>query len=278
MAEAPILTVDSDGPVRIVTLNKPDTLNAMSHDLHNALASVWQQLSGDWDARVVVLTGAGRAFSAGGDVPGFLETLKNADHRRAGFREAGRMVTEMLRFHLPVIAAVNGPAVGLGASVAVMCDIVYMADTAFMADPHVAMGLVAADGGSVTWPAMMSILRAKEYLFTGDRIYAKDALNLGLANRVFTADQLMPEALAFAHRLAELPAQPLQDTKRAINLHLTAAAARVLPYALAAEELSFSFPDVGRIAHEFAERAEKKAEQKKAAAAGSEDSGADRDR
>jgi enoyl-CoA hydratase/carnithine racemase len=154
-----------------------------------------------------------------------------------------------------------------------MCDIVYMADTAFMADPHVAMGLVAADGGSVTWPAMMSILRAKEYLFTGDRIYAKDALNLGLANRVFTADQLMPEALAFAHRLAELPAQPLQDTKRAINLHLTAAAARVLPYALAAEELSFSFPDVGRIAHEFAERAEKK----KAAAAGSEDSGDDRD-
>jgi enoyl-CoA hydratase len=140
------------------------------------------------------------------------------------------------------------------ARVAVMCDIVYMADTDFLADPHVAMGLVAADGGSVTWPAMMSILRAEEYLFTGDRVYAKDAVNRGLANWVFTGHQLMPEALAFAHRLAGLPAQPLPDTKRAINLHLTAAAGRVLPYALAAEELSFSFTDVGRIANEFGKK------------------------
>ncbi|HEX3929690.1 MAG TPA: enoyl-CoA hydratase/isomerase family protein, partial [Nocardioides sp.] len=182
------------------------------------------------------------------------------------FREAGRMVTEMLRFHLPVIAAVNGPAVGLGASVAVMSDIVYMAEGAFMADPHVAMGLVAGDGGAVTWPAMMSILKAKEYLFTGDRIYAEDALRLGLANRVFPADALLPAALAFAHRLAELPAQPLQDTKRTINLHLTAAASRVLPYALAAEELSFSAPDVARLAGEFAAKAgQKKAAQQEAA-------------
>jgi enoyl-CoA hydratase/carnithine racemase len=272
-AAPPILTVDADGPVRIVTLNRPDALNAMSDELHDALASVWQRLSGDWDARAVVLTGAGRAFSAGGDVPGFLETVRNPDHRRSGFREAGRMVTEMLRFHLPVIAAVNGPAVGLGASVAVMSDIVYMAEGAFLADPHVAMGLVAADGGSVTWPAMMSILRAKEYLFTGDRIYADDALKLGLANRVFPADRLMPEALAFAHRLAKLPAQPLQDTKRAINLHLTAAAGRVLPYALAAEELSFSYPDVARTAASFAARAE----QNKTASNGSEGSVGHRD-
>jgi enoyl-CoA hydratase len=257
-AAEPILTIESDGPVRIVTLNKPDTLNAFSDDLHNALASVWQQLSGDWDARAVVLTGAGRAFSAGGDVPGFIETVKNADHRRSGFREAGRMVTEMLRFHLPVIAAVNGPAVGLGASVAVMADIVYMSDKAFMADPHVAMGLVAGDGGAVTWPAMMSILRAKEYLFTGDRIYAEDALRLGLANRVLPEDKLMPEALAFAHRLAALPPQALQDTKRTINLHLTDAAQRVMPYALAAEELSFSHPEVVAKAEEFAAKAKLK--------------------
>jgi enoyl-CoA hydratase/carnithine racemase len=261
-AEEPILKIESDGPVRIITLNKPDSLNAFSDDLHHALASVWQQLSGDWDARAVVLTGAGRAFSAGGDVPSFLETVKNFDHRRSGFREAGRMVTEMLRFHLPVIAAVNGPAVGLGASVAVMSDIVYMSEKAFMADPHVAMGLVAGDGGAVTWPSMMSILRAKEYLFTGDRIYAEDALRLGLANKVFPEDKLLPEAIAFAHRLAKLPAQPLQDTKRTINLHLTAAASRVLPYALAAEELSFSSPDVVAKAEEFAAKAKAKADKK----------------
>src|SRR6201986_376056 len=138
--EVPVLTVESDGPVRIVTLNRPEAFNAFSHDLHNALASVWQQLSGDWDARAVVLTGAGRAFSAGGDVPGFLESLETPGLRRSGFREAGPLVTEMLRFPLPVIAAVNGPAVGLGASVAVMCAIVYMAATAFLADPPGAMG------------------------------------------------------------------------------------------------------------------------------------------
>jgi enoyl-CoA hydratase len=253
----PILTVEKDGFVRIVTLNKPDSLNAMSDDLHNALASVWQELSGDWDARAVVLTGAGRAFSAGGDVNGFLETARNPDHRRSGFREAGRMVSEMLRFHLPIVAAVNGPAVGLGASVAVMADIVYMAESAFMSDPHVAMGLVAGDGGAVTWPAMMSILKAKEYLFTGDRILAADALELGLANRVLPDEELMPAAIAYAQRLAELPPQALQDTKRAINLHLTAAASRVMPYALAAEELSFSSPDVIRRAEEFAKRAKK---------------------
>jgi len=246
-----ILTIESDGPVRIVTLNQPDTLNAFTDELHDALASTWQKLSGDWEARAVVLTGAGRAFSAGGNVPGFLETLRNEPLRRSGMREATRMVTEMLRFHLPVVSAVNGPAVGLGASVAVMADIVYMSENAFFSDPHVAMGLVAGDGGAVTWPAMMSILKAKEYLLTGDRITADEALRLGLANRVFSQDELMPKALEFAHRLAALPPQAVQDTKRAINIHLQTAAAQVLPFALMAEELSFSTDDVARMAEKF---------------------------
>lgn len=261
-AETPVLTLQSDGPVRIITLNKPDSLNAMSADLRGAFTQVWQELSEDWDARAVVVTGAGRAFSAGGDVPEFMETVTNHDLRRANFREAGRLVQEMLRFHLPVISAVNGPAVGLGASIAVMTDIVYMAEEAFFADPHVAMGLVAADGGVVTWPAMMSILKAKEYLFTGDRIYADDALRLGLANRVFPAAELMNKSLEFAHRLAKLPAQPLQDTKRAVNLHLTSAANLVLPYALAVEELSFAGPDVARASEKFAAQSDKRTKNK----------------
>ncbi|HVW40009.1 MAG TPA: enoyl-CoA hydratase/isomerase family protein [Amycolatopsis sp.] len=249
-----VLTVESDGPVRIVTLNRPEQLNAFTDDLHDALTSVWQELSRDWEAGAVVLTGAGRAFSAGGNVPGFLDSAADSDVRRSGMREAGRLVDEMLRFHLPVVAAVNGPAVGLGASVAVMCDVVFIAEHAYLADPHVAMGLVAGDGGTVTWPSMMSVLSAKEYLLTGDRIPAAEAQRLGLANRVVTADELMPKALAFAHRLAELPQQAVQDTKRAINLHLRAAAERVLPYALAAEELSFASDDVARIARRFAEK------------------------
>ncbi|MEU0465299.1 enoyl-CoA hydratase/isomerase family protein [Amycolatopsis sp. NPDC006131] len=252
--ESPVLTVKADGPVRIVTFNKPDTLNAMSRDLRMAVNSLWHELGDDWEARVVVLTGAGRAFSAGGDVPEFVETIENEDLRRANFREAGRLVAEMVRFHLPVISAVNGPAVGLGASIAVMADIVFMADNAFMADPHVAMGLVAADGGVVTWPLMMSLLRAKEYLFTGERIPARDALSMGLANRVVPADALLDEAVVFAHKLAALPAQALQDTKRALNLHVAAAANAVLPFALMAEELSFGSGDVARKVGEFGAR------------------------
>lgn len=253
-----ILTIESDGPVRIVTLNKPDSLNALSDDLHLEVCNVWQRLARDWEARAVVLTGAGRAFCAGGDVPGFLEKVDNIDRRRHGIREAGRLVSEMLRFYLPVIGAINGPAVGLGASLATMTDIVYMAEDAFLADTHVTMGLVAGDGGAITWPAMMSILKAKEYLFTGERIYAKEAKEIGLANRVFPAEELMPAALELAHKLAKNPPQALQDTKRAVNLHLNAAAERVLPYALAAEEVSFGQPDVGRIAREFAARSERK--------------------
>lgn len=252
-----VLRIESDGPVRILTMNRPDSLNSVTDDLHSALAGVWQEIARDREARAVVLTGAGRAFSAGGDVPGFLETIRDADHRREGMREAGRLVSEMLRFHLPVVAAVNGPAVGLGASLTVMCDIVYMAESAYLSDPHAAMGLAAGDGGAVTWPAMMSILRAKEYLFTGDRIPADEALRLGLANRVLPDGEVLSEAIAFAQRLAALPAQSIQDTKRAINLHLQDAATRVLPFALMAEELSFTTDDVGRLAQRFIEKGAK---------------------
>ncbi|MCW2747602.1 MAG: enoyl-CoA hydratase/isomerase family protein [Nocardioidaceae bacterium] len=257
MSTEPVLKVESDGPVRIVTLNRPDALNSMTDDLHTALGDVWQKLSRDWDARAVVLTGAGRAFSAGGDVPGFIETTENVDNRRSGIRDAGRLVTEMLRFHLPVVGAINGPAVGLGASVAVMCDLVVMSEKSFMSDPHVAIGLVAGDGGVVTWPAMMSILKAKEYLLLGDRIQPAEALALGLANRVVPPEELMPTALELAHRLAALPPQAVQDTKRAINLHLQNSAAQVLPFALASEELSFTTDAVRALSKKFAEEHKK---------------------
>lgn len=255
--DPPVIAIEEDGPVRIVTFNRPDSLNAVSHELHRELVAVWGRLRQDREARAVVITGAGRAFSAGGDVPEFMRAVEEKEFRREGFEMATQLVREMLEFPLPVVAAVNGPAVGLGASVAVMTDIVYMSEKAFLADPHVAIGLTAGDGGVVTWPAMTSILRAKEYIFTGDRIPAEEAVRLGLANRVFPAEELLPAALEFAKRLADLPAQPLQTTKRALNMHLIAAADRVLPFALAAEELSFEEPDVARIAKEFAKRPER---------------------
>jgi len=249
-----ILKVESDGAVRIVTLNDPDKLNAMTDPLHEALTDVWVHIMRDADARAVILTGAGRAFSAGGNVPGFLRNVEDVEYRRAGMRTARLFVDHILGCHLPVIAAVNGPAVGLGCSIAMSSDIVLMADTAYLADTHVAVGLVAGDGGVVTWPFMMSMLKVKEYLFTGERIPAQTAVQIGLANRVVPADSLMDEALLLAQKLAAQPPQALQETKRSLNLHLQEAALRVLPYALSAETESFSSPEVAATARKFAEK------------------------
>ena len=233
----PEVVVTADGSVRVVTLNRPDELNAGNEAMHEALVDVWSMLEADPEAAAVVLTGAGRAFSAGGDF-----AFMHAQHadpvlRAEVFENSRRMLVAMIRFPLPVIAAVNGPAVGLGASLAVASDIVLMAERAFLADPHVAVGLVAGDGGALLWPLLTSLLRAKEFIFTGDRIPAATAVELGLANRVVTGD-VVEEAVQLAHRLADLPKQALQDTKRALNAHIANAAAGVLDFALSAELLT----------------------------------------
>lgn len=236
------LALSGDGPVRTLTINRPGRRNATNQPLHEALANVWGLLLEDPAVRVVVLTGAGKAFSAGGDL-GFVGSMADdAEFRYRVMHEARRIVTEMMAFPLPVVAAVNGPAVGLGCSLAVLSDIVLMADDAFMADPHVTIGLVAADGGALCWPLMTSLLKAKEYLFTGDRIPAATAVELGLANRVVPGDRLLDEAHALAERLAAQPQQALRDTKRALNLHLAAAVNNVLDFAFSAESLCFTLP------------------------------------
>jgi enoyl-CoA hydratase len=237
------IRVEHDGPVRIVTLDRPDELNAFSEELHASLVQVWRMIEDDDDARAVVLTGAGRAFSAGGSYEDFERRRVDPAVRRRSLRLARRLVDDMLAMPLPVVAAVNGPAVGLGATVTTLCDIVFIAEGAFLADTHVSVALVAGDGGTVTWPAMTSLLRAKQYLLTGDRLGAAEAVELGLANFVVPADQLLAEATAFAHRLAAQPAQAVQDTKALLNQHLRANAVQALGYGLAAESASHDTAD-----------------------------------
>ncbi|MCW2622074.1 MAG: hypothetical protein JWL64_1676 [Frankiales bacterium] len=246
-----ILQIEQDGPVRVITLNDPDRLNAMTDPLHEALTDVWVDVMRDAEVRAVVLTGAGRAFSAGGNIPGFIRNVEDIEYRRAGMRTAKLLVDHILGCHVPVIAAINGPAVGLGCSVAMACDLVLMSEKSFFADTHVDVGLVAGDGGVVTWPFMMSILKAKEYLFTGERISPEVAVQLGMCNRVVAPEELLTEAKALAHKLAAKPAQALQETKRSINLHLQAASLLVLPYALSAETESFSSPEVAAVSANF---------------------------
>jgi enoyl-CoA hydratase len=232
------MTVESDGAVRTVVMRRPAQLNAMNESLHWAMANVWRQLAADLDARVVVLTGEGRAFSAGGDLDWIGSFLEDRAARDESIREGAQIIEEMLRFPLPVIAAVNGPAVGLGCSVAFLCDIVLAAESATFTDPHVPVGLVAGDGGAAFWPLLAPINRIREYLFTGDRIPAARAVELGLATRVVPDDSLMSEANALAARIAEQPPAAVQGTKKVLNLYLTQALNGALQAGFAAETVS----------------------------------------
>lgn len=235
------IDIRAEGPVRIITLNRPDALNAVNDPLHNGLARLWSRLSADPQARVAVLTGAGRAFSAGGDFT-YLEELSRDSELRAKTIADGRdIVLGMARCRIPVIAAVNGPAVGLGCSLVALSDMVYIAETAYLADPHVQVGLVAADGGPLTWPLHTSMLLAKEYAITGARIPAARAREMGLANHV--VEDPVAEALACAQRMLELPQQAVESTKRVLNLQLEHAVLATLDYALAAEDLTFQSED-----------------------------------
>jgi enoyl-CoA hydratase len=229
------LTVGADGQVRTVRLNRPAQLNAVNQPLHWALANVWRQLAADREARVVILTGAGPTFCAGGDLGWIASFLDDPAARDESLREGAEIIEEMLRFPLPVIAAVNGPAVGLGCSVAVLCDVVLMSETAHLADPHVAVGLVAGDGGAAFWPLVSPILRSREYLLTGDRIPAPTAVEIGLATRTTAPEDLLPEARRLAERLAALPPTAVQGTKRIVNMHLSRALSGAVQAGFAAE-------------------------------------------
>ena len=238
------IQVTSDGPVRLITLNRPDDLNATNHVLHQGLAELWPQLDADVDARAAVLTGAGRAFSAGGDFAYIDELTQDLELRKVTLVHGRQIVTGMIRCRVPIVAAVNGPAVGLGCSLVALSDIAYMAESAHLADPHVLMGLVAADGGPITWPLLTSLMLAKEYALTGDRIPAERAAQIGLVNHVVPDDEVLDAALACAQRIAALPQGAVEDTKRVINLHMERAVLATLDYALTAEHRSFDSPEL----------------------------------
>jgi enoyl-CoA hydratase/carnithine racemase len=239
-----VIRVEADGPVRIVRLTRPEQLNAVNDDLHAALTDVFPLLSADEDARVAVITGEGRAFSAGGDFDLLDRMANDRALRQRVIAEGRHLVVNMIRCRVPVVAAVNGPAVGLGCSVIALSDVVYMAESAYLSDPHVTVGLVAADGGPLTWPLHTSLLLAKEYAFTGERISAARAAEIGLANHVCPDGEVFDAALAAAHKIAALPRQAVEATKRVLNLHVERAVLATIDFAMASETESFDTPEL----------------------------------
>ena len=239
------IDVRAEGAIRIITLNRPGTLNAVNDALHVGLAQLWPRINEDREARAAVITGAGRAFSAGGDYAYLAELIDDEDLRAKTILHGREIVLGMTRLRIPLLAAVNGPAVGLGCSLVALSDIVYIARDAYLADPHVQVGLVAADGGPLTWPLHISLLLAKEFALTGARIPAQRAVELGLANHL--ADDPVAEAVEAAERLLKLPRQALEATKRLLNISLERTVLATLDYANTAEEQSFQTEDFRKI-------------------------------
>jgi enoyl-CoA hydratase len=206
-----------DNSVLRIWIDHPtNELNAVDDLLHTEIMQLFQALKQEDEARAIILTGRGKAFSAGGDFNWFpqLDSTSAREHLR---RDAKQLIWDLLDIDIPVIAAINGPAIGLGASIALLCDTTFMAHSAVIADPHVKVGIVAGDGGTVIWPLLLGPARAKQYLLTGDPVSASEAERIGLVNTITSDDQLQSSALAFATRLARGAPLAIRYTKQSVN-------------------------------------------------------------
>lgn len=221
-----------------VTMNRPDRMNAIDARMHTELARVFYDIARDDAADVVVLTGAGDAFSAGGDFTWFQDMIDDPAVWERTRVEAKQIVFGLLDCEKPIIAKVNGPAVGLGATIALFCDTIFAADSARFADPHVSVGLVAGDGGAIIWPQLIGYARAKEYLMTGAFVPAPDAAAMGLINYALPAAELDAAVDAFADRLAAGASQAIAYTKVSVNIGLRQLAHSILDASLAYESMT----------------------------------------
>ncbi|MBL4807865.1 MAG: enoyl-CoA hydratase/isomerase family protein [Rhodobacteraceae bacterium] len=226
------------GRVLEVTLNRPDRLNAVDELMHTELARLFVDVSNDPECDIVVLTGAGRAFSSGGDIDWMQKMIDNPESFEKTGREAKQIVFSLLDCEKPVIAKLNGHATGLGATIALFCDVIFAADHAKIGDPHVSVGFVAGDGGAVIWPQLIGYARAKEFLMTGDLMAASQAAQMGLINHVVPADDLDECVAQFADRLAGGATKAIRWTKMSVNIGLRQLAHSIMDASLAYEALS----------------------------------------
>jgi len=245
--------------VAVVTMNRPEILNAINWPMHAALEEVFVDLDNDEAVKAIVLTGAGRGFCSGGD-------QKSLDHGGAGkispTRSGRHLIRNILEVESPVIAAVNGVAVGLGATLALFCDVIFAQPSARFADTHVTAGVVAGDGGAVIWPLLLGPARAKHYLMTGEFISAEDAAAAGMINKVVPEGSVLDYAIEYAELLASGPRNAIIWTKYSVNKLLKQQVHLNLDTAMAHEALTFRSPERREAVAAFREKRKRFAEEK----------------
>ena len=213
------IKVEKSNRIAVLTLNRPQALNSINRTMHLELEDIFEDISNDEEVYVAVLTGAGRVFSAGGDLKNQWQWV----HEGAPYVDlhmARRLIHNILKVEQPIISALNGDTIGLAANIALLCDIIIAVEDARLGDPHVHVGLVAGDSGCIIWPLLAGISKAKELLLTGDLIAARDAERLGIINHVVSREELMPTAMALAKRLAFGPTRAIRWTKQCIQKRL----------------------------------------------------------
>lgn len=239
--------VEREDRLVTLTLNRPAALNAMTRQAHSQLEEFWHDVADDASVGAIIITGAGRAFCAGADMKSAAaQTGAFERERQAGrsFVHAKRLIADMLEVEQPIIGAINGDAVGLGASIAFACDIIVAADQARFADTHIKnMGIVAGDGGTVMWPLMMGIHKAKEHLLRGTFLVASDAAAQGIINYAVPVADVLPKAREIALELANGPQWAIRWTKTAINKILRERLNLTMDTALATEWLTLMTDD-----------------------------------
>jgi enoyl-CoA hydratase len=229
--------------VLLVTLNRPDVMNATNARLHWELTQVWKTVDDDAETKVVLVTGAGKAFSAGGDLEMVENMAGNPVAVAQAMREAADIVYNMINLDKPIVSAINGVAVGAGLAVALMADVSIMSESARITDGHLRLGVGAGDHAAIIWPLLCGMAKAKYYLLTADFIDGKEAERIGLVSLCAPADRLMAKAWDVADRLAAGPQQAQRWTKRALNNWLRVAGP-IFDTSLAYEMLNFLGPDV----------------------------------
>lgn len=234
---------ERDGRLLTITLNRPDALNGVNEQMHQDLVDVLHFVADDEGSDVLVLTGAGRAFCAGGDFAYMAQTAQHPERFDRDVRRAKRIVYAMLELEKPIVCRLNGHAVGLGATLALLCDVIFAADGAKIGDPHVSVGLVAGDGGAFIWPQRVGYALAKEYLMTGELVPAKKAAEIGLINHCVPPADLDGAVDAYCQRLLQGSTAAIRWTKVAVNLELKRIAHATLDAGIAYEAVTVRSAD-----------------------------------